>query len=50
MKNVVETWKHEYITANNLRFHCIVQGKGPLVLLLHGFPETGGAAGDGGGH
>jgi pimeloyl-ACP methyl ester carboxylesterase len=40
MKKVAETWKHEYVTANNLRFHCIAQGEGPLVLLLHGFPEN----------
>ncbi|MGH7950229.1 MAG: alpha/beta fold hydrolase [Candidatus Binataceae bacterium] len=40
MPDVPETWKHEYINANGIRFHCIVQGDGPLVLLLHGFPEN----------
>jgi epoxide hydrolase 4 len=28
------------ITVNGLRLHCVLEGKGPLVLLLHGFPET----------
>jgi epoxide hydrolase 4 len=40
MSTVAETWKHEYVTANGIRFHCITQGDGPLVLLLHGFPEN----------
>jgi epoxide hydrolase 4 len=34
-----ESWRHEEIYANGLKFHCVVQGDGPLVLLLHGFPE-----------
>ena len=29
-----------YITANGLRFAYLEQGEGPLVLLLHGFPDT----------
>jgi len=28
------------VTVNGVRLHCVVEGKGPLVLLLHGFPET----------
>ena len=28
------------IEVNGVRLHCLVEGKGPLVLLLHGFPET----------
>ena len=28
------------ITVNGVRLHCVVEGKGPLVLLLHGFPES----------
>src|SRR5258705_441564 len=40
MPKVAETWKHEYVSANGIRFHCITQGEGPLVLLLHGFPEN----------
>jgi pimeloyl-ACP methyl ester carboxylesterase len=27
------------VQANGLRFHCAEAGTGPLVLLLHGFPE-----------
>ena len=30
---------HRFILANGLRFHCVEAGSGPLVLLLHGFPE-----------
>jgi pimeloyl-ACP methyl ester carboxylesterase len=28
------------IDLGSVRLHCVVEGKGPLVLLLHGFPET----------
>ena len=28
------------IHVNGVRLHCVVEGEGPLVLLLHGFPET----------
>ena len=28
------------VRANGVRLHCLVEGEGPLVLLLHGFPET----------
>jgi pimeloyl-ACP methyl ester carboxylesterase len=40
MKKISQTWKNEYVTANGLRFHCATQGEGPLLLLLHGFPEN----------
>ena len=30
---------HRFVEANGLRFHIAEQGEGPLVLLLHGFPE-----------
>src|SRR5258708_13761153 len=40
MPKVAETWKHEYVNAGGLRFHCLTQGDGPLLLLLHGFPEN----------
>jgi pimeloyl-ACP methyl ester carboxylesterase len=26
--------------VNGVHLHCVVEGEGPLVLLLHGFPET----------
>ena len=29
----------EFVEANGIRFHCRVDGEGPLVLLLHGFPQ-----------
>jgi pimeloyl-ACP methyl ester carboxylesterase len=32
-------WTHRTITANGSRFHVASMGEGPLVLLLHGFPE-----------
>jgi pimeloyl-ACP methyl ester carboxylesterase len=31
--------RHEWRTVNGVRLHCIVAGDGPLVVLLHGFPE-----------
>ncbi|MHB8378097.1 MAG: alpha/beta fold hydrolase [Dehalococcoidia bacterium] len=30
---------HGFVEANGIRFHYVEQGTGPLVLLLHGFPE-----------
>jgi pimeloyl-ACP methyl ester carboxylesterase len=32
-------WKHEYINTNGIRLHFVTQGEGPLMLMLHGFPE-----------
>ncbi len=32
-------WTHRYVHANGNRFHAVEAGNGPLVLLLHGFPE-----------
>jgi pimeloyl-ACP methyl ester carboxylesterase len=34
-----ETWQHEYINSNGIRLHYVTQGQGPLMLMLHGFPE-----------
>lgn len=31
-------WEHHNLAANGARFHTAQAGKGPLVLLLHGFP------------
>jgi pimeloyl-ACP methyl ester carboxylesterase len=31
--------RHETVSANGLRFHVAIEGEGPLVLLLHGFPQ-----------
>jgi pimeloyl-ACP methyl ester carboxylesterase len=32
-------WTHRFIAANGARFHIAEAGEGPLVLLLHGFPQ-----------
>jgi pimeloyl-ACP methyl ester carboxylesterase len=32
-------WRHRGVHANGSRFHVVEAGQGPLVLLLHGFPE-----------
>jgi pimeloyl-ACP methyl ester carboxylesterase len=32
-------WTHRSVSANGSRFHLASMGEGPLVLLLHGFPE-----------
>ena len=32
-------WEHRFVAANGARFHVAEQGQGPLVLLLHGFPQ-----------
>jgi pimeloyl-ACP methyl ester carboxylesterase len=37
--NVDGPWEHRYVSANGARFHVAEIGDGPLVLLLHGFPQ-----------
>lgn len=32
-------WQHHFVETNRIRLHCVTQGEGELVLLLHGFPE-----------
>jgi epoxide hydrolase 4 len=32
-------WQHQFIQTNKIRLHCVTQGEGDLVILLHGFPE-----------
>lgn len=32
--------KHGFVEVNGVRLHIAEQGEGPLVLLLHGFPES----------
>ena len=34
-----ETWTHHEAVVNGVRLHFVEQGEGPLVVLLHGFPE-----------
>lgn len=31
---------HQFVDANGIRFAYVEEGTGPLVLLLHGFPDT----------
>lgn len=35
----MNNWKHEYIETNGIRMHYVTEGKGTLIILLHGFPE-----------
>jgi epoxide hydrolase 4 len=37
--DVESEWQHQFIETNRVRLHCVTQGEGDLVLLLHGFPE-----------
>ncbi len=40
MRRVVESAvTHRFVKSNGIRMHIAEQGSGPLVLLLHGFPE-----------
>ena len=32
--------EHRVIETNGIRLHCAVDGTGPLVIFLHGFPES----------
>src|SRR5258708_16304067 len=32
-------WSHRSVSANGARFHVAETGDGPLVVLLHGFPQ-----------
>ncbi|NEP63600.1 MAG: alpha/beta hydrolase [Symploca sp. SIO2G7] len=33
------SWEHSYIRANSVRLHCVTQGSGELLILLHGLFE-----------
>lgn len=33
------SWTHAFITTNGVALHYVTQGEGPLMLMLHGFPE-----------
>ena len=32
--------EHRFVDTNGVRLHCAIAGRGPLVVLLHGFPES----------
>jgi epoxide hydrolase 4 len=34
-----ESWRHRELVTNGIRMHYVTQGEGPLIVLLHGFPE-----------
>jgi pimeloyl-ACP methyl ester carboxylesterase len=36
---MAQTWHHRYAEVNGVKLHYVEQGKGPLILFLHGFPE-----------
>src|SRR5579863_878417 len=36
----MRTYSSRWIKTNGIRMHCVEQGSGPLVILLHGFPES----------
>lgn len=33
------SWTQEFINTNGVKLHYVTQGNGPLMLMLHGFPE-----------
>ena len=33
------TWTEDFIETNGINLHYVTQGVGPLMLMLHGFPE-----------
>ena len=39
MQELEQNLQHCYIETNGIRLHYVTQGEGPLVVLLHGFPE-----------
>jgi pimeloyl-ACP methyl ester carboxylesterase len=36
---ITDPWSHAEVEANDVRFHIVEAGSGPLLVLLHGFPE-----------
>ncbi|MBD2180898.1 alpha/beta hydrolase [Planktothrix sp. FACHB-1355] len=39
MSVIENSWQHNYINTNGIKLHCVTQGEGSLMLMLHGFPE-----------
>ena len=39
MSLIATNWNHNYIQTNGIQLHSVTQGEGPLMLMLHGFPE-----------
>jgi pimeloyl-ACP methyl ester carboxylesterase len=36
----METWQHRMAYVNGIRLHYVIQGSGPLLVLLHGWPQS----------
>ncbi|WP_367186037.1 alpha/beta fold hydrolase, partial [Mesorhizobium escarrei] len=39
-KGFTDTFTSRYVHANGVRLHAVVGGKGPPLLLVHGWPQT----------
>lgn len=39
MAALASAWQHQFVETNSIRLHCVTQGQGELVVLLHGFWE-----------
>jgi len=39
MRTWESDWQHAFLTTNQVRLHYVTQGQGPLMVMLHGFPE-----------
>ncbi|WP_367185522.1 alpha/beta fold hydrolase [Mesorhizobium ventifaucium] len=39
-KGFTDTFTSRYVHANGVRLHAVVGGKGPALLLVHGWPQT----------
>ena len=37
--SITNCWKDHFIETNGIKLHYVSQGKGKLMLMLHGFPE-----------
>lgn len=35
----ISQWQHQFIETNQVRLHCVTQGEGELVILLHSYLE-----------
>jgi pimeloyl-ACP methyl ester carboxylesterase len=38
--DLTQSFRHRIEHVNGIRIHCVEAGEGPLVLLVHGFPES----------
>ncbi len=36
----MSTRKHHLLSVNGVRIHAVEEGSGPLVVMIHGFPES----------